>query len=164
MKNLAVFMVALLFSTSAFAVNKVLENIQEVCASLARQNDSWRITVEADGSVQLVVAGIDGEASFSKAEWKTVQQALKKRRGKNTVRYQYCVEKLTPVLTEKFAAASMQPPIVGNDRDAHGCIGSAGYAWCEFTQACERPWELAAKQGFTSSAEAFNAFCQQVKK
>lgn len=32
-------------------------------------------------------------------------------------------------------------PIVGGDRDVHGCIGSAGYAWCEARQACERPWE-----------------------
>ena len=31
--------------------------------------------------------------------------------------------------------------IVGNDRDEHGCIGSAGYAWCEEKQECIRPWE-----------------------
>ena len=28
----------------------------------------------------------------------------------------------------------------GNDRDEHGCIPSAGYAWCEEKQACIRPW------------------------
>ena len=22
-------------------------------------------------------------------------------------------------------------PLVGNDKDEHGCIGSAGYTWCE---------------------------------
>jgi hypothetical protein len=32
-------------------------------------------------------------------------------------------------------------PIVGNDRDSHGCIGSAGYSWCEEKQKCIRPWE-----------------------
>ncbi len=32
-------------------------------------------------------------------------------------------------------------PIVGNDRDAHGCIGSAGYSWCEAKRICLRPWE-----------------------
>lgn len=31
-------------------------------------------------------------------------------------------------------------PKVGGDRDAHGCIGSAGYQWCEHSQRCERPW------------------------
>ncbi|MEA3323148.1 MAG: hypothetical protein U9Q12_02905 [Patescibacteria group bacterium] len=31
--------------------------------------------------------------------------------------------------------------MVGNDKDEHGCIGSAGYAWNEQTQKCERPWE-----------------------
>ena len=32
-------------------------------------------------------------------------------------------------------------PLVGGDRDAHGCIGSAGYSWCEISQKCYRPWE-----------------------
>lgn len=32
-------------------------------------------------------------------------------------------------------------PIVGNDRDAHGCIPSAGYSWCEVKQKCLRPFE-----------------------
>jgi len=32
-------------------------------------------------------------------------------------------------------------PLVGNDADEHGCIGSAGYSWCEAKQKCLRPWE-----------------------
>jgi len=31
--------------------------------------------------------------------------------------------------------------MVGNDKDSHGCIGSAGYSWCERKQKCLRPWE-----------------------
>lgn len=31
--------------------------------------------------------------------------------------------------------------IVGGDRDEHGCIGSAGYTWCEEKQKCLRTWE-----------------------
>ena len=31
--------------------------------------------------------------------------------------------------------------IVGGDRDAHGCIGSAGYSWCEVKNKCLRIWE-----------------------
>ncbi|MXN76170.1 hypothetical protein GR157_15665 [Burkholderia sp. 4701] len=59
------------------------------------------------------------------------------------------------------AAQSTPPaPIVGGDRDAHGCIGSAGYAWCESTGQCERPWELAKQKGFANSAEAFAQFCR----
>lgn len=34
-----------------------------------------------------------------------------------------------------------KPPVVGGDKDAHGCIGSAGYAWCEAKQKCIRHWE-----------------------
>lgn len=30
---------------------------------------------------------------------------------------------------------------VGNDKDEHGCIGSAGYIWCEAKEKCLRTWE-----------------------
>jgi hypothetical protein len=40
-----------------------------------------------------------------------------------------------------FSAPPQQ--MVGNDRDAHGCIPSAGYSWCELKQKCLRPWEEA---------------------
>jgi hypothetical protein len=29
----------------------------------------------------------------------------------------------------------------GSDRDAHGCIGSAGYTWCGAKNKCLRTWE-----------------------
>jgi len=31
--------------------------------------------------------------------------------------------------------------IVGGDKDEHGCIGSAGYSWCERKNKCLRVWE-----------------------
>jgi len=31
--------------------------------------------------------------------------------------------------------------LVGGDKDEHGCIGSAGYTWCEAKQKCLRVWE-----------------------
>ncbi len=31
--------------------------------------------------------------------------------------------------------------LVGGDKDEHGCIGSAGYSWCEAKQKCLRIWE-----------------------
>jgi hypothetical protein len=40
-----------------------------------------------------------------------------------------------------FNVETMPRPIVGNDRDVHGCIGSAGYSWCEIKQKCLRTWE-----------------------
>lgn len=60
------------------------------------------------------------------------------------------------------AAAHEPPPkapMPGSDRDDHGCIGSAGYAWCARTRRCERPWELAREHGFGHTAEAFDRYC-----
>lgn len=47
----------------------------------------------------------------------------------------------------------------GSDRDAHGCIASAGYSWCLRTNQCERPWELAKARAFENTVQAFDAFC-----
>ena len=54
-----------------------------------------------------------------------------------------------------------EPTIVGNDRDKNGCIGSAGYIWCEKTAQCERPWELAKKENFELTDSSFNQFCHK---
>ena len=53
---------------------------------------------------------------------------------------------------------------VGHGRDAHGCIGSAGYQWCKKTNQCERPWELAKKHGFANTRKAFDKFCNTPDK
>ncbi|MBW2991236.1 hypothetical protein KY348_06050 [Candidatus Woesearchaeota archaeon] len=45
-----------------------------------------------------------------------------------------CVQKKVIIDDKK------QEPI-GGDKDEHGCIGSAGYTWCEAKQKCLREWE-----------------------
>ncbi len=35
--------------------------------------------------------------------------------------------------------------LVGNDKDSHGCIASAGYIWSELLQECIRPFEKGVK-------------------
>lgn len=50
--------------------------------------------------------------------------------------------------------------LVGGDRDAHGCIGSAGYSWCEAKQKCLRIWEENCTEGYTI-AEVTNETCSQ---
>ncbi|MDD5623195.1 MAG: hypothetical protein PHI23_00605 [Candidatus Peribacteraceae bacterium] len=42
-------------------------------------------------------------------------------------------------------------PLVGGDRDEHGCIGSAGYTWCAPKEKCLRVWE---EECFASAKEA----------
>lgn len=48
---------------------------------------------------------------------------------------------LTPVMI--FAQATTTP-LVGGDRDALGCIPSAGYVWDAILNKCVRPWEQKA--------------------
>jgi hypothetical protein len=54
-------------------------------------------------------------------------------------------------------------PLVGGDRDAHGCIASAGYQWCERTGRCERSWELAKQEGFSLDENGFKVFCSALR-
>lgn len=56
------------------------------------------------------------------------------------------------------------PNAPGGYRDAHGCIPSAGALWCQATQQCEAPWELAKKNHLEfSSTEDFDKFCNNQK-
>jgi len=64
-----------------------------------------------------------------------------------------------PSTADASAADASEAPVPGADRDGHGCIPSAGYAWCAKTAQCERPWELAKAQGLDDGAAAFDAFC-----
>ncbi len=49
--------------------------------------------------------------------------------------------KLVPQESGSPSLVTPTQPIVGGDRDIHGCIGSAGYSWCEPKQKCLRIWE-----------------------
>ena len=54
----------------------------------------------------------------------------------------YCNECLLKTAGTTLAhEGRCNPTMVGGDRDSHGCIGSAGYTWCEAKQKCLRPWE-----------------------
>lgn len=65
----------------------------------------------------------------------------------------------TPDKVDDMQPMLVPKRLVGSDRDAKGCIPSAGYSWCERTKACERPWELANSQGFKSTEYNFGAWC-----
>ncbi len=39
------------------------------------------------------------------------------------------------------APPAKEEKLIGGDRDEHGCIGSAGYSWCEAKGKCLRSWE-----------------------
>lgn len=49
---------------------------------------------------------------------------------------------LSPSVTNNlYKTSSPVQQKVGGDRDEHGCIGSAGYTWCEKKSKCLRIWE-----------------------
>ena len=71
-----------------------------------------------------------------------------------------------PVGIDKNSIPRPRPRPPGSDKDAHGCTPSAGYLWCAKTNSCQRPRELAKKEGFIEPAgiyetrKAFNLYCE----
>ena len=52
--------------------------------------------------------------------------------------------------------------LVGNDRDVHGCIGSAGYSWCDAKQKCLRVWEEnCTTETNTQIANPASVYCEK---
>jgi hypothetical protein len=71
-----------------------------------------------------------------------------------------------------FSCTAQQPIKVGNDKDAYGCIPSAGYQWSELKQDCIRSFELplqlynndhtfSAGVLFSSNLEKAEVFCKE---
>jgi hypothetical protein len=44
-------------------------------------------------------------------------------------------------LTFRFINSTTTNPIIGGDKDEHGCLGPAGYSWCAVKNKCLRVWE-----------------------
>jgi len=55
------------------------------------------------------------------------------------------------IIIEKTPSPTSPQRMVGNDRDEHGCIGSAGYTWCSEKQKCLRIWEESCSAAVTVS-------------
>jgi Tfp pilus assembly major pilin PilA len=51
-------------------------------------------------------------------------------------------------------------PIVGGDKDEHGCIGSAGYSWCAVKDKCLRVWEEKCEVTTTQPTSTSSYSCQ----
>lgn len=64
-----------------------------------------------------------------------------------------------PVATATGDLETRQGQLVGNDKDEHGCIPSAGYSWCDAKQKCLRPWE----ENCTDDARPGSANAQEVR-
>lgn len=46
-----------------------------------------------------------------------------------------------PVSAESAPFQITHEPLIGGDKDAHGCLIAAGYSWCESKNKCLRVWE-----------------------
>lgn len=71
-------------------------------------------------------------------------------------------KKVEPNLNPSLKGISTPKPdkLIGGDRDEHGCIGSAGYSWCESKQKCLRIWE----EGCGVVKSATGEFLPETKK
>ena len=67
---------------------------------------------------------------------------------------------LIAILFSTLSACKGKPEtMVGDDKDADGCIPSAGYQWCGKENKCVRTWELAEEKGLNNTQEAFSNYC-----
>lgn len=57
------------------------------------------------------------------------------------------------------ASMNSSMPLPGSDRDAHGCIASAGFIWCTKESSCIKPWDYAAGVSIPNTLEAVNSYC-----
>lgn len=52
-----------------------------------------------------------------------------------------CIAAVVTFAVINIASAATEQAMLGGDKDAHGCIGSAGYSFDAGLGKCTRPWE-----------------------
>ena len=67
--------------------------------------------------------------------------------------------KYTPGMQASKLVQYPQSPKLGGDRDEHGCIGSAGYVWCEVQQDCIRLFEKVSGRKLLMEALLLLSLC-----
>jgi len=53
-----------------------------------------------------------------------------------------------------YQSQNKAPELIGGQKDEHGCLGPAGYSWCEAKQKCLRVWEEKCESTSTTQAVA----------
>lgn len=51
----------------------------------------------------------------------------------------------------------VEEQVIGGQKDEHGCLGSAGYSWCEASQKCVRIWEEGCDDEIFKLSQAIEA-------
>lgn len=64
----------------------------------------------------------------------------------------------TQPTVQKELEDTLQKPLVGNDRDDHGCIASAGYQWSEILKDCIRPFEKGTRLSSSDEKQDLAAY------
>lgn len=100
----AAFFLSFTLSSSAFALDNAVENIQALCG-LAKQGKYSQIQskaqIQADGSVKLASVSGKGEISFSKGDWDGVNQVLQAHQAGDNENYRACVANALPYFKSK---------------------------------------------------------------
>ena len=52
-----------------------------------------------------------------------------------------------------FEHLSSKQHVLGDNRDEHGCLLSAGYSWCKSSNECHRSWEMSCGNESSTSSE-----------
>eukprot|EP01090_Pellita_catalonica_P010766 TRINITY_DN2220_c0_g1_i1.p1 TRINITY_DN2220_c0_g1~~TRINITY_DN2220_c0_g1_i1.p1 ORF type:complete len:279 (-),score=50.57 TRINITY_DN2220_c0_g1_i1:73-909(-) len=74
-------------------------------------------------------------------------------------------EKQLKVSEDQFIAYCSGSKVGADESaNAHGCIASAGYSWCETEKKCVKPWALMQEKQLEVSEEQFTAYCSAAEK
>jgi hypothetical protein len=63
-----------------------------------------------------------------------------------------------PVVNNSIATTT---PVIGGDKDEHGCLGPAGYSWCAVKNKCLRVWEEKCETIPVSTSTTPTKVCQK---
>jgi hypothetical protein len=82
-------------------IRDITRSVRELCNAPDRQGETWSVSVDGSAGATFKIVNVTGEAKFSRAEWKGIQDVLQDRPN-----LRECTQKLTPLFLSKFTAAT----------------------------------------------------------
>lgn len=143
-------------------IEKATQKYQETMDKIANRIDKIKETALSSPALSKFLEQVEKQQALhqsileklaSKAPTPTFEK-IKEAREQHLEKFEQIKEKIQEKMGNR--------KLIGGDRDKHGCIGSAGYSWCDEKQKCIRVWEEECASSTTPTGDACPALWKPV--
>ena len=143
-------------------IEKATQKYQETMDKIANKIDGIKENVSSSPALKKFLNQVEKQQTLhqsilqkleSKVPTSTFEK-IKSAREQHLEKFEQIKEKIQEKIGNR--------KLIGGDKDEYGCIGSAGYSWCDEKQKCIRVWEEECASSTTPTGDVCPALWKPV--